>query len=142
MQNSNNETITLSSSSHDTSSIPGFTSDTLTSYLNGTSMGSSFVISSSPPSATTLIGSTGISYTGSMYYDTSTSKSYVYNGSGGYWSRVGSAEVGEDFKNKFPEWNAFRKLCDEYPGLEKAYENLKLIYSVCYADSLLPKEEK
>jgi hypothetical protein len=134
----------------DTITLPEFTTDTLSSYLNNMSVTGSYGISSSMSAGDTITisnntngpyaGSTfSGSYTGSMFYNTTNNSNYVYTGTGGGWSSV-SPSYGTDFVDKFPEWIAFRKLCEEYPGLDKAYENLKLVYSVCYADSLLPKE--
>ena len=35
------------------------------------------------------------------------------------------------FESSFPEWNDFQKMCKEYPGLEQAYEKLKIFYNLC-----------
>lgn len=35
------------------------------------------------------------------------------------------------FENGFPEWEDFRRMCEEYPGMEKAYEHLKVFYKLC-----------
>lgn len=38
------------------------------------------------------------------------------------------------FENCFPEWDDFKKMCDEYPGLEKTLEHLKAYYKLCKDD--------
>jgi hypothetical protein len=35
------------------------------------------------------------------------------------------------FEDGFPAWDDFRKMCDEYPGLEKTFEHLKVFYRLC-----------
>jgi hypothetical protein len=35
------------------------------------------------------------------------------------------------FENGFPDWDDFQKMCEEYPGLEQAYEKLKTFYNLC-----------
>lgn len=32
------------------------------------------------------------------------------------------------FEDSFPDWHDFKSMCEEYPGLEKAFSNLKLFY--------------
>jgi hypothetical protein len=109
--------------------IPAFDTITLSDYVssstasgiyNGTMMGTApYTISNS-----SITGMNGSSY---------------YTGTGGYWNQ---SYNGKPFEDNFPEWNAFRELCDEYPGLERAYQNLKTFYTMCHADSLLPKDDK
>ena len=131
------DTITASNSSDTVTlnndgsyGIPAFDTITLSDYIS----------SSTGIYNGTMIGSAPISTSnGSMYTISGASNStYTYNGSGGYWGYSN----GKPFIDNFPEWNAFRKLCEEYPGLERAYENLKTFYTMCYADSILPKDDK
>lgn len=69
--------------------------------------------------------------TGSAYTITGTpSPTYIYNNSSMDWKY----STGNPFVDNFPEWNDFRKLCNDYPGLEKAYSNLKTCYTICYED--------
>ena len=35
------------------------------------------------------------------------------------------------FEDSFPDWNDFQEMCKEYPGLEKAYEHMKVFYKLC-----------
>jgi hypothetical protein len=136
MTDLNNDTITL----YDTMAIPAFDANSLSSYT------SSHIMSGTAASDTiTFIGgSYGSSITSNMMYSNGTANtSYVHSGtSTNTWSTDWSTSYGTPFVDKFPEWNAFKKLCNEYPGLEKAYENLKTFYTICYEDSLLPKEDK
>lgn len=142
MTNSNNDTITLSNTLYDTTSIPAFDSSSLSTYIT-----SSNILSGTAANDTiTITGSAGGygSFNNPMYTSTTNGSSYVHNGIGNTtWSNTAwSPSYGTPFVDSFPEWNSFKKLCDDYPGLEKSYENLKTVYSICYADSILPKEDK
>ena len=133
----NNDTITL----YDTMTIPAFDASSLSSYT------SSHIMSGTAASDTITItgGNYGSSITSNMMYSNGTANNfYVSSGTiNGTWSNGDwTSSYGTPFVDKFPEWNAFKKLCNEYPGLEKAYENLKTFYTICYEDSLLPKEDK
>jgi len=120
------DTITLNNDG--SYGIPAFDTITLSDYIT----------SSTASYNGTMLGTAPIS-TGSMYtINGSTNSTYTYNGSSGW----GYSNNGKPFVDNFPEWNAFRKLCEEYPGLERAYENLKTFYTMCYADSILPKDDK
>lgn len=112
--------------------IPAFDTITLSDYV--TSSTASGIYSGS------MLGTAPYTISNSVNTITGvpTNGTYSYNGSGGYWGYTN----GKPFVDSFPEWNAFRKLCDEYPGLEKAYQNLKTFYTMCHADSLLPKDDK
>lgn len=129
---SGSDTITLNNDG--SYGIPAFDTITLSDYISSSTANSGIYTG-------TMLGTSPISTsTGSMYTISGASNStYTYNGSGGYW---GYSNNGKPFVDSFPEWNAFRKLCEEYPGLERAYENLKTFYTMCYADSILPKEDK
>lgn len=35
------------------------------------------------------------------------------------------------FETGFPNWNDFREMCKEYPGLEKTLEHMKVFYKLC-----------
>lgn len=67
---------------------------------------------------------------------------YTINNNVNSVGRFPNSHNGKPFVDNFPGWDAFRKLCDEYPGLERAYQNLKTFYTMCYADSILPKDDK
>lgn len=142
----NNDTITLSDSMYQSTSIPAFDSSTLSSYLNGMSITSAGCISASGAGDTITINQgMGSGIAGQMYYNTISNSTYVHTGTASGWAPINGTHewsIGEDFIDKFPEWNAFRKLCEDYPGLEKAYQNLKTFYTMCYADSILPKDDK
>jgi hypothetical protein len=123
------DTITFTMDGDVSYRIPAFDTITLSDYVssstatgiyNGTMHGTSpYIISNS-----SITGVNGSSY---------------YTGTGGYWNQSAN---GKPFEDNFPEWNAFRKLCEDYPGLEKAYQNLKTFYTMCYADSILPKDDE
>jgi hypothetical protein len=112
--------------------IPAFDTITLSDYV--TSSTASGIYSGS------MLGTAPYTISNSVNTITGvpTNGTYSYNGSGGYWGYTN----GKPFVDNFPEWNAFRKLCDEYPGLERAYQNLKTFYTMCHADSILPKDDK
>jgi hypothetical protein len=137
-----NDTITFNMDGDPTRySIPAFDASTLSAYT------ASNVMSGTAASDTiTITGSNGMyghnTITG--FNSTNlTSNYYAYNGIGGNtWSTSSWAANGKPFIDAFPEWNAFTTLCEEYPGLKKAYENLKTIYTICYEDSILPKDDK
>lgn len=38
------------------------------------------------------------------------------------------------FVNGFPYWSDFKELCDQYPSLDRALQNLKTAYTICDAD--------
>jgi len=38
------------------------------------------------------------------------------------------------FENGFPAWGDFQDMCREYPGLEKAFDNLRDFYKMCRDD--------
>jgi hypothetical protein len=77
-----------------------------------------------------------------QYSNAFTVSSMFKRSNGAVYQTVTDPYNSKPFEDNFPEWNGFRKLCEDYPGLEKAYENLKTIYTIVYADSLLPKEDK
>lgn len=35
------------------------------------------------------------------------------------------------FETGFPNWEDFRAMCEEYPGLEKTFEHFKVFYKLC-----------
>ena len=35
---------------------------------------------------------------------------------------------GNEFDNRFPDWDRIQKMCDEYPGLKIAFEKFKTTY--------------
>jgi len=145
--NNNDDTITFTMDGDST--IPAFTTSTLSSYLNHMSITGNDVVCGSHSAGDTITLS---NYSSGFYVNTPNgtaptytingssihNSTYSYNGTGSSWYPYNS----KPFEDNFPEWNAFRKLCEDYPGLEKAYENLKTIYTIVYADSLLPKEDK
>ena len=146
----NNDTITLPNTQFDATSIG---SATASWYSSGTAASDTITISTIGSNAFentngwggNIVGSGGggIGLTGAIYTSTATNSQYYYNGTGSNtWTINSNWDVGTPFETKFPEWDAFRKLCDDYPGLEKAYQNLKTFYTICYADSILPKEDK
>jgi hypothetical protein len=122
-------------------SIPAFDASTLSAYT-----ASNVMCGTAASDTITITGSNGMyghnTITG--FNSTNlTSNYYAYNGIGGNtWSTSSWAAYGKPFEDNFPEWNAFRKLCNDYPGLDKAYENLKSIYTICYEDSILPKDDE
>lgn len=120
------DTITLNNDG--SYGIPAFDTITLSDYIT----------SSTASYNGTMLGTAAPISTGSMYTISGSNTTYTYNGSSGW----GYSNNGKPFVDNFPEWNAFRKLCDEYPGLERAYQNLKTFYTMCYADSILPKDDK
>ena len=120
------DTITLNNDGSSIWGVPAFDTITISDYLSSsTATGGLY--------SGTMLGTAAPS-NGSTY----TISNSTYNGTGGW----GYTHNGKPFVDNFPEWNAFRKLCDEYPGLEKAYQNLKTFYTMCYADSILPKDDK
>jgi hypothetical protein len=127
------DTITLNNDGSSIWSGPMFDTITLSDYV--TSSTASGIYSGS------MLGTAPYTISNSVNTITGvpTNGTYSYNGSGDSW---GYTHNGKPFVDNFPEWNAFRKLCDEYPGLEKAYQNLKTFYTMCYADSILPKDDK
>ena len=38
------------------------------------------------------------------------------------------------FIDGFPEWGDFEKMRNEYPSVEKAFENLRTVYKLCEAE--------
>lgn len=38
------------------------------------------------------------------------------------------------FEDGFPEWTDFQEMCQEYPGLEKTFEHMKVFYKMCKDD--------
>jgi len=38
------------------------------------------------------------------------------------------------FKSSFPEFDQVQQMCDEYPGLARAYENFKIAYALVEQD--------
>ena len=120
---SGSDTITLNNDGSSIWGVPAFDTITLSDYLSSST-------------------ATGGLYSGTML---GTAPTYTISGSSnntftypGSWNTYN----GKPFVDNFPEWNAFKKLCDEYPGLERAYQNLKTFYTMCHADSLLPKDDK
>jgi hypothetical protein len=142
MTDLNSDTITLSNTLYDTMTIPAFDASSLSSYtsshvMSGTAASDTITISAGPYSTSS----------GNIMYTSGTSSNYyAHNGIGAStWSTTdwnSASSYGTPFVDKFPDWNAFKQLCSEYPGLEKAYENLKTFYKICYEDSLLPKDDK
>jgi hypothetical protein len=123
---SGSDTITLNNDGSSIWGVPAFDTITLSDYLSSsTATGGLY----SGPMLGTATGSTYTTISGSS------NNTFTYPGS---WNTYN----GKPFVDNFPEWNAFRKLCDEYPGLERAYQNLKTFYTMCHADSLLPKDDK
>jgi len=123
---SGSDTITLNNDG--SYGIPAFDTITLSDYITSSTASGIYtgtMLGTAPSTYSTISGLTNNTYT--------------YNGSGSYW---GYSNNGKPFVDSFPEWNAFRKLCEEYPGLDRAYENLKTFYTMCYADSILPKDDK
>jgi hypothetical protein len=140
--NNNNDTTTFTMDGDLRYCIPAFDASTLSSYtasnvMSGTAAADTITITGSNSTYGTISGVGGISAN-------LTSNYYAYNGiGGGTWSITGwNAANEKPFIYAFPEWNAFKKLCEDYPGLEKAYENLKTIYTICYEDSILPKDDE
>jgi|688.fasta_scaffold60578_8 hypothetical protein len=143
MIDSNKDTITFTMDGDAHVRIPAFDASTLSAYtasnvMSGTAAASDTI---------TITGSNGV-YGYNTIATNLTSNYYAYNGIGGStlssngsWSNS-TAMNGRPFIDAFPEWDAFKKLCDEYPGLEKAYGNLKTIYAICYEDSMLPKDDE
>jgi hypothetical protein len=122
---SGSDTITLNNDGSSIWGVLAFDTITLSDYLSSsTATGGLY--------SGTMLGTAPIS-NGSTY----TISNSTYNETGGW-----GYSNGKPFVDNFPEWNAFRKLCDEYPGLERAYQNLKTFYTMCHADSLLPKDDK
>ena len=122
--------------------------DTITLSNNGIKYGSAaldtITINSSYDTGLysgTMLGTSGFSINSGLNTINGISSNnnfYTYNGFSSNWS----AAYGKPFEDNFPEWNAFKKLCNNYPGLDKAYENLKTIYTICYEDSILPKDDE
>jgi hypothetical protein len=143
MTDSNKDTITFTMDGDYT--IPAFDTSSLSAYT------ASNIMSGTAASDTiTINGSNGYNFNVSGITTTNlTSQYYAYNGiGGGTWTNADwvnpnwTAKNGKPFVDAFPEWNAFKKLCEDYPGLEKAYDNLKTIYTICYEDSILPKDDE
>ena len=150
MTNLNNDTITLPNAQFDATSIGSATSSWYNNVMSGTAASDTITISTIGSSAFDntirwgggIVGGGG-GLSSAIYNTTTTNSQYYYNGTGSNtWTNSTNWDLGTPFETKFPEWDAFRKLCDDYPGLEKAYQNLKTFYTICYADSLLPKEDK
>ena len=138
----NKDTITFTMDGDARYSIPAFDASSLSSYtasniMSGTAASDTITITGSNG----IYGHNTISGIGSTNL---TSNYYAYNGIGANtWSNANwAAANGKPFVDAFPDWNAFRTLCEDYPGLEKAYENLKTIYTICYEDCILPKDDE
>lgn len=40
----------------------------------------------------------------------------------------------EPFKDCWPNWNEFERMCEEYPALRRSLEQMKLLYDMSKAD--------
>ena len=145
----NNDTITLPNAQFDATSISSSSSAWYNNVMSGTAASDTITINSSAFNNAygwgggIVGGGGGGELTGAIYTSTATNSQYYYNGTGSNtWTSTANWNSGTPFETNFPEWNAFRKLCNEYPGLESAYNNLKLCYTICHEDSKLQKENK
>lgn len=79
-----------------------------------------------------LIEVTTISSPQRMWMDTSSNKFYVYTDAG--WARA-SYKKDIEWEDCFPDFNKVKKLCENNPGLSKAYENFKTIYKLVESEA-------
>jgi hypothetical protein len=126
---SGSDTITLTMDGDLRYGLPAFDTITLSDYVSSSTASGIYNGTMHGTAPYTISNSSINAFNSSSYY----------TGTGGYWNQ---SYNGKPFEDNFPEWNAFRELCDEYPGLERAYQNLKTFYTMCHADSLLPKDDK
>lgn len=132
------DTITLNNNGSSIWGSPAFDTITLGDYTaSSTAYNSGIYVNTMNGTAAAPGGSTYTISSNSTISGISDS-TFTYNGASGFWNSYN----GKPFVDNFPEWNAFKKLCNDYPGLDKAYENLKSIYTICYEDSILPKDDE
>jgi hypothetical protein len=79
---------------------------------------------------------------GSIWIDTSTMSTSIYNSID--WTTIGGDSGTIDinnvifdrpmFEDAMPDPQELKRMCKEYPGLEKVYENFKTIYKLVEQD--------
>jgi len=74
---------------------------------------------------TTVGGTINVSGAGSNYYNTTSTFSF-----------------GNDWVDKFPDWNRIQRMCEEYPGLKIAYEKFKTTYHLVKDHYDTPEDQR
>jgi len=49
---------------------------------------------------------------------------------------------GEEWTDKFPDWQRVKEMCEEYPGLKIAYEKFKTVYKLVKDDYDTTKDKR
>lgn len=76
---------------------------------------------------------------GDVWYDTVNNNLSVYNGTTYEWAGIDdgiSITLNEpvEFEDHMPSVAKVEDMCNEYPGLKKAYENFKSVYKMVHQD--------
>jgi hypothetical protein len=74
---------------------------------------------------TTVGGTINVSGAGSNYYNIASTFSF-----------------GNDWVDKFPDWNRIQRMCEEYPGLKIAYEKFKTTYHLVKDHYDTPEDQR
>lgn len=96
-------------------------------------------------SSITLPGSASV---GDIWFDTSNNSILTYDSS--QWVTVSANDINIDtlsfpipieWEHEFPAFHKVEEMCKDYPALEKAYENFKVIYKMVEQDYLGKKKD-
>ncbi len=136
------------------SSLPKNSLDSYTITINNDTIDLSGIANSCPSTMSgdyiySISGTDTITLTGAQG-----SPTYSYVGSSGTGGTisVGSLDVnsiesinwhwGQEWNDRFPEWNRVKDMCEKYPGLKNAFDNFKVFYEMVKDDYDNPTPKK